>query len=212
MRTNGTWHDIPNTTHLREKQGRKEGGRCLKSTQSNGKSQTPKPIEHSRSAHIYILAYAPFLQGAYENGIKQISMIEMAIKETRKQVNRQEGKQTRKQTKGGVCKGQMQVWIRYPQLHCVEVWTTHQQARLMHGHVNKRVKVHRNPTGGTNEHGKHIIARSGKGERYAQSNRHCGDASQMVTSKQGLMGVGYNHTTTNLLRASSVAKPRSKQA
>ena len=26
MRTNGTWHDIPNTTHLREKWGRKEGG------------------------------------------------------------------------------------------------------------------------------------------------------------------------------------------
>ena len=26
MRTNGTWHDIPNTTHLRAKWGRKEGG------------------------------------------------------------------------------------------------------------------------------------------------------------------------------------------
>ena len=26
MRTNGTWHDIPNTTHLKEKGGRKEGG------------------------------------------------------------------------------------------------------------------------------------------------------------------------------------------
>ena len=25
MRMNGTWHDIPNTTHLREKGGRKEG-------------------------------------------------------------------------------------------------------------------------------------------------------------------------------------------
>ena len=25
MRTNGTWHDIPNTTHLREKWRRKEG-------------------------------------------------------------------------------------------------------------------------------------------------------------------------------------------
>ena len=24
MRTNGTWHDIPNTTHLREKEWRKE--------------------------------------------------------------------------------------------------------------------------------------------------------------------------------------------
>ena len=26
MRTNGTWHDIPNTNHLREKGGRKEKG------------------------------------------------------------------------------------------------------------------------------------------------------------------------------------------
>ena len=26
MRTNGTWHDLPNTTHLREKGERKERG------------------------------------------------------------------------------------------------------------------------------------------------------------------------------------------
>ena len=26
MRTNGTWHDIPSTTYLREKGGKKEGG------------------------------------------------------------------------------------------------------------------------------------------------------------------------------------------
>ena len=26
MRTNGTWHDIPNTTHLREKERRRKGG------------------------------------------------------------------------------------------------------------------------------------------------------------------------------------------
>ena len=26
MRTNGTWHDIPNTTYLREREGRKERG------------------------------------------------------------------------------------------------------------------------------------------------------------------------------------------
>ena len=32
----------------------------------------------------------------------------------------------------------------------------------MHGHVSKRVKMQRKPTGGTNKHGKHIIARSGK--------------------------------------------------
>ena len=47
------------------------------------------------------------MQRAYERGIKQISMIDMAIKEIRKQANKQEGKQARKQTKGGVCEGQM---------------------------------------------------------------------------------------------------------
>ena len=82
----------------------------------------------------------------------------------------------------------------------------------MHGHVSKRVKMHRKLTGGTNKHGKHIIARSGKGEWYAQSNRHHGDASQVVTSKQGLMGVGCNHTTTNPLRVSNMAKPRTREA
>ena len=82
----------------------------------------------------------------------------------------------------------------------------------MHEHVNNHVKKHRKPTGGTNMHGKHSIARSGKEEKYAQSNRHYGDASQVVTSKQGLMGVRCNHTTTNPLRASSVAKPRTREA
>ena len=46
------------------------------------------------------------MQRAYEKGIKQISMIDMASKETRKQSNKRESKQTRKQTKGGVCEGQ----------------------------------------------------------------------------------------------------------
>ena len=82
----------------------------------------------------------------------------------------------------------------------------------MHGHVSKRVKMQRKPTSVTNKYSKHIIAQSGKRERYAQSNRHHGDASQVVTSKQGLMGVGRNHITTNLLRASNVAKPRTKEA
>ena len=82
----------------------------------------------------------------------------------------------------------------------------------MHGHISKRVKMHRKPTGGTNKYGKHIIARNGKGKMYACNNQHHGDASQMVTSKQGLMGVGCNHTTTNPLRASNVAKPRTREA
>ena len=81
----------------------------------------------------------------------------------------------------------------------------------MHEHVSKRVKMHRKPTGGTNKHGKYNIARSGKGERYARSNQHYGDASQMVTFKQGLMGVACNHTTTNPLRASNMANPKTRE-
>ena len=82
----------------------------------------------------------------------------------------------------------------------------------MHGHMSKRVKINRKPTGGTNKHGEQSIARSEKREGYAWSDWHHGDASQMVTSEQGLMGVGCYHTTTNPLRASSVAKPRTKEA
>ena len=47
------------------------------------------------------------MQKAYERGIKKISMIDIASKETRKQANKREGKQARKQTKGGVYEGQM---------------------------------------------------------------------------------------------------------
>ena len=81
----------------------------------------------------------------------------------------------------------------------------------MHEHVSKHVRMHRKPMSGTNKHGKHIIAQSGKGERYAQSNQYHSDASQMVTSKQGLMGIGCNPTTTNPLRVSSEAKPRTRK-
>ena len=44
------------------------------------------------------------MQRAYE---KQINKIDMASKETRKQANKRKGKQARRQTKGGVCEGQM---------------------------------------------------------------------------------------------------------
>ena len=82
----------------------------------------------------------------------------------------------------------------------------------MHEHVSKHVRMHRKPMSGTNKHGKHIIAQSGKGERYARSNQYHSDASQMVTSKQGLMGIRCNHTTTNPLKVSSEAKPRTRKA
>ena len=78
----------------------------------------------------------------------------------------------------------------------------------MYGHVSKRVKMHIKPTSGTNKHGKHIIAQSGKGEMYARSNQYHGNASQVVTPKQGLMVVECNHITTNPLKVSTVAKPK----
>ena len=99
-----------------------------------------------------------------QRGIKQINMIDMSSKETRKQANKREGKQTRQQTKSVVHEGQMQVQIECPQLHYVEVQMIHQKARLMHGHVSKRVQMHRKPTGGANKHGKHSITRSRKGK------------------------------------------------
>ena len=34
----------------------------------------------------------------------------------------------------------------------------------MHGHVRKRVKMHRKPTSGANKHGKHNIEQSGRGK------------------------------------------------
>ena len=39
------------------------------------------------------------MERAYERGIKQISMIDMESKETRKQANEREGKQAKRQTK-----------------------------------------------------------------------------------------------------------------
>ena len=47
------------------------------------------------------------MQRAYERGIKYISMVDMASKETRKQANKQEDKQAKRQIKGGVHGGQM---------------------------------------------------------------------------------------------------------
>ena len=69
--------------------------------------------------------------------------------------------------------------------------------------------MHRKPTGGINKHGKHTIARNGKGKKVCTKQPA---PSQVVTSKQGFMGVECNHTTTNPLRASSLAKPRTREA
>ena len=67
----------------------------------------------------------------------------------------------------------------------------------MHGHVRKCVKMHIKPTDCINKHGKHIITQNEKEERYARSNRHHGDASQVVTPKQGLMGFECNQTRSS---------------
>ena len=82
----------------------------------------------------------------------------------------------------------------------------------MHGHVSKPIKMHRKPTSGANKRVSIALHGAGKGERYSLSNRHHGDASQMATSKLGLMGIRCNHTTINPLRVSNVAKPRTREA
>ena len=64
MRTNGTQHDIPNTTHLREIGGRKEK-----------------------------------MQRAYERGIKQICIIDMASIAYGKRHDKPQDKQTNKKAR-----------------------------------------------------------------------------------------------------------------
>ena len=49
-------------------------------------------------------------------------------------------------------------------------------------------------------------------EGYAWSNPASEDASQMVTSEQGLMGVRCNHTRSSLQRAPDMAKPKTREA
>ena len=68
------------------------------------------------------------------------------------------------------------------------------------------------PMGGTNKHGKDSFAWSKKREGYTWIDTASEEASQMVTPKQGLMGVGCNHTTTILLRMSNMTKPRTRKA
>ena len=72
--------------------------------------------------------------------------------------------------------------------------------------------MHRKPMGGINKHGKHSITWSEKREGYAWGDPASGDASRVVTPEQGLVGIERNHTTTNPLRASSMAKPSSREA
>ena len=49
-------------------------------------------------------------------------------------------------------------------------------------------------------------------EGYVRNKPASGDASQMVTSKQGLVGVGCNQTISSPRRALSMAKPRTRKA
>ena len=57
-----------------------------------------------------------------------------------------------------------------------------------------------------------IASHGAKRERYVRSNPKFGDASQMVTSKQELMGVGCKQTRSSPQRASSMTKPRTREA
>ena len=86
MRMNGTQHDIPNTTHLREKGRRKEG--VLKSTKPNRGGYTPKSTKHCRLAYIDMLASSPFLLvpgRSYPSSMHPRSMFVYAKAKTRNQ-------------------------------------------------------------------------------------------------------------------------------
>ena len=122
MRTNGTRHNIPNTIHLREREGRKERG--FKKYITKWERLEPlnllniaawlittclrlRPFCLSLEDHalaLCVLAPCVYIQRqrqepadkqwkenmqrAYERGIKQISMIDMVSKKTRKQANK----------------------------------------------------------------------------------------------------------------------------
>ena len=73
--------------------------------------------------------------------------------------------------------------------------------------------MHIKSTGGSNKHDKHIVhGVEKKGEGYARSDLASEDASQMVTSEQGLMCVWRNQTRSSPRRASNITKPRTRKA
>ena len=57
-----------------------------------------------------------------------------------------------------------------------------------------------------------IASCGAKKEGYVQNNLASRDAFQMVTSKQGLIGVGCNHTRSSPQRVPNMAKPRTREA
>ena len=118
--------------------------------------------------------------GIYRNKDASKQVIRQTSEITSKQAKRQTSKQANKKW----CPRGTNVgldWVTITSL-CWSMDDT-LASKLMHKHVSKRVKMHQKPTCGTNKHGKHINAWSGKGKRYAWSNRHLGNASRMVTSK-----------------------------
>ena len=82
----------------------------------------------------------------------------------------------------------------------------------MHEHVSKRVKDALKANGWSKQAWQAYHCTEQKREGYARSNPAFGDAFQMVTSKQGLMGIGCDHIITNSLRVSSVAKHKIREA
>ena len=66
----------------------------------------------------------------------------------------------------------------------------------MHGHVRKRVKMHRKPTGGTNKHGKHNIKWSRKGKGTHRATQHPEMPPKWLSPR----------------RETSMAKPRTREA
>ena len=114
--------------------------------------------------------------------------------------------------KEGVLGGQMQVWIKCPQFHWIEVRTKY---RLLHEHVgnHKKIqKINESQTGGTKQ------ARQAYQHRMKQRKvciKHTNTTRVYLTSgyTQSIpRRYGCNHTSISPWRAQSMAKPRSREA
>ena len=82
----------------------------------------------------------------------------------------------------------------------------------MHGYVRKHVKMHIKPTSGTNKHGKHIIARRRKGGKGMHEATYIMVMHPKWLHLNRALWVSDVTTTTCPLSASSVAKPRTREA
>ena len=82
----------------------------------------------------------------------------------------------------------------------------------MHGHMSKHVKMHGKLTDGTNKHGKQSIAWSGKREGTHRVTSIMVMYPKWLHPNKASWALDVTTQPPNPLRASSVAKPRTREA